>query len=74
MCFKVAQTKMQFNLEFSLCMILMMIIIVMLFLSGTFNNFNIPKLYFKVAHSLKCSVSQCNLHGPEFCHATIDQT
>ena len=50
LCFKVAQTKMQYNLEFSLFMILMMIIIVMLFLGRPFNNFNIPRLYFKVAH------------------------
>ena len=50
MCFKVARTKMQCNLEFSLCMILMMIIIVLLFLGRTFNNFNIPMLNFKVAH------------------------
>ena len=50
MCFKVAGIKMRCtNLEFSLCMILMMIIIVMLFLGRTFNNFNIPRLYFKVA-------------------------
>ena len=51
MCFKVARIKMQCNLEFSLCMIvMMMIIIVMLFLGRTFNNFNFPRLYFKVAH------------------------
>ena len=50
MCFKVARIKMRCtNLEFSLCMILMMIIIVMLFLGRTLNNFNIPRLYFKVA-------------------------
>ena len=41
---------MQCKLEFSLCMILIMMIIVMLFLGRTFNNFNIPRLYFKVAH------------------------
>ena len=56
MCFKVAQTKMRCNLEFSLCMILMMIIIVTLFLGRNFNNFNIPRLYFKVAHPK----AQCN--------------
>ena len=50
MFFKVARTKMRCNLEFSLCMILMMIIIEMLFLGRTFNNFDIPRLYFKVAH------------------------
>ena len=50
MCFKVAQTKIQCNLEFSLYMILMIIIIVTLFLGRTFNNFNISRLYFKVAH------------------------
>ena len=44
MCFTVARTKMKCDLEFSLCMILMMIIIVMLFLDRTFNNFNISKL------------------------------
>ena len=50
MCFKVARKKMQCNLEFSLYMIPTMIITVMLFLVRTFNNFNIPRLYFKVAH------------------------
>ena len=44
MCSTVARTKMKCDLEFSLCMILMMIIIVMLFLDRTFNNFNISKL------------------------------
>ena len=50
MCFKVARAKMRCNLDISLCMILMMIVIAMLFLGPTFNNFNIPRLYFKVAH------------------------
>ena len=37
---------MQCNLEFSLCMT----IIVKLFLDPTFNNLNIPRLYSRVEH------------------------
>ena len=50
MCFKVARTKLRCNLEFSLCMILMMIVLVILLVGRTFSNFKILRLYFKVAH------------------------